>query len=73
MSDDELLAFLGFDERAFATPEDRARVLASIAEKRALFERMASLTVELPLYEQGLAPKPRGVLMDRNRSKRRPV
>jgi len=61
MTDDELATFLGIK------PDDplKDKFIASITPlKRAVFERMASLTMEVDLWQDGLGPKPKGVLID---------
>ena len=68
MTDEEMATFVGL------TPEDEARVAFVkhlSPEKRALFERMATLDMEVALWRDGLGPKPRGVLVDLVRGKRR--
>ncbi len=68
MTDEEMATFLGL------TPEEENRVgfvKGLSPEKRALFERMASLEMELQLWEDGLGPKPQGVLIDTERSTKR--
>jgi len=65
MSDEEMATFLGL------TPEEEKRVefvKGLSPEKRALFERMANLEIELKLWQDGLGPKPTGVLIDTERS-----
>jgi hypothetical protein len=67
MSDEEMATFLGL------TAEDEKRVgfvNGLSPEKRALFERMAGLEMELKLWQDGLGPKPAGVLIDTERSTR---
>lgn len=71
LTDDELIRFLGLDAADFKNEAHKARFLEKIADKRATYERMYEMTVELQLYEQGLAPKPKGVLVDWDRKKRR--
>lgn len=62
MTDAELAAFLGIGKE---DPEKVARVIASLtSQKRATYERMAQVERELQLYEQGLGPKPQGVMID---------
>jgi len=65
MTDDEVATFCGL------APGDplRGKFVATLTpEKRALFERMANLEVEIQLWQDGLAPKPTGVLIDTVRS-----
>lgn len=42
------------------------------AEKRAAFERMRRVEIEISAWRTGAGPRPRGVLMDFPRPKRRP-
>ncbi len=72
LPDDDLLDFLGFKPDDFRDPDHKAAVLARLAAKRATYERMAALTVELQLHEQGLAPLPAGVLVDWDRKGKHP-
>lgn len=68
MTDEEMATFLGL------SPEEEKRVefvKGLKPEKRALFERMATLEVEIKLWQDGLGPKPQGVLIDTERSTRR--
>jgi len=68
MTDEEMATFLGLK------PEEEKRVefVKHLSpEKRALFERMASLEIELQLWQDGLGPRPVGVLIDTERSTRR--
>ena len=61
MTDEEMATFLGIpaDE-----PKRMAVVKALKPEERAIYERMASLEFEVKLWQDGLGPKPMGVLMD---------
>jgi hypothetical protein len=64
MTDEEMATFLGL------TPEDERRVqfVKKLSpERRALFERMATLEIEVTLWQDGLGPKPAGVLIRRLR------
>ncbi len=68
MTDEEMADFLGFK------PDEEKRIDAVKAlppEKRAVFERMAVLEMELKLWQDGLGPRPDGVLIDTERSTRR--
>ena len=68
MTDEEMAAFVGL------SPEEENRVgfIKGLSpEKRAVFERMANLEMELKLWQDGLGPKPQGVLIDTERSTRR--
>lgn len=67
MTDQELATFLGIGDDA-----RWPKVVAKIAPaKRAVYERMAGLETEVALWQEGLAPKPEGVLIDLERDKRR--
>lgn len=55
MTDEEMAKFLNIPV---------ARVLSLSPEKRALFERMAVVEMELNLWTAGLGPKPAGVMVD---------
>jgi hypothetical protein len=62
MTDEQLAQFLGLDR---CTSLQREKVLRSITPaRREVYERMAQLEVALNLWKHGLAPKPRGVLID---------
>lgn len=67
MTDEQLAAYLGI-------PSDhpmKATVIQSLSsEKRATYERMASIETELELWQAGLGPRP-NVLIDTERSTRR--
>lgn len=67
MDDDQLAAYLGI-------PSDhpmKVTVIKSLSpEKRACYDRMASLETELQLWQDGLGPKP-NVMIDTERSTRR--
>ncbi|UEM16782.1 hypothetical protein J4G43_022740 [Bradyrhizobium barranii subsp. barranii] len=68
MTDEEMAAFLGLSPEE----EDRAGFVKGLSpEKRALFERMAALETEVALWQDGLGPKPQGVLIDTERSTKR--
>lgn len=69
LTDAELASEPGFDGE---DPERVARAMAALPPaKRASYERLVLLGRELRLYGQGLAPKPAGVMVDWDRSKRR--
>lgn len=68
MTDEQMADFLGF---AKDEPKRILAVQKLAPEKRALFERMATVEVELDLWQQGLGPKPQGVLIDTERSTKR--
>jgi hypothetical protein len=59
MSDLELAKFLGI-----ADDERWPRAIAGLTpEKRAVYERMADVCVELQLWRDGLGPRPEGVII----------
>ena len=61
MTDHELAQFLGI-----ADDERWPRAIAKLdPKKRASYERMAKVTMELQLWEAGLGPKPKGVIVCR--------
>lgn len=61
MTDDELATFCGLA----ADDPLRGKFIATLSpDRRALFERMATIEVEVDLWQAGLAPKPAGVLID---------
>lgn len=65
MTDEEMATFLGLT----ADDENRVGFVSGLSpEKRVLFERMAGLEMELKLWQDGLGPKPAGVLVDTERS-----
>lgn len=67
MTDEEMATFVGL------TPEEENRVgfvKGLSPERRALFERMANVEMEVKLWHDGLGPKPEGVLIDTDRSTR---
>lgn len=69
MTDAELEVFLGIDR---CSPSDREKVMKSITPaKRALYEDMARVEIEAALWIEGLGPKPKGVLIDTERSTKR--
>ena len=69
MTDDQLIEFLGLGR---CSDEQRARVLRGItAARRAVYERMAEVELQLRLWEHGLGPRPRDVLIDGVRAVRR--
>lgn len=66
MTDLELARFLGI-----ADDERWPRVVAKFsAEQRATYERMAAVSAELDLWQQGLGPKPRNVIVCKARRRR---
>jgi hypothetical protein len=61
MTDAQLEIFLGIANLSDST---RAKVMATITpEKRALYDQMAALETELALWQEGLGPKPAGVII----------
>lgn len=59
MTDLELAKFLGI-----ADDERWPRAIAKLdPKKRAAYERMADVCIEVELYEAGLGPKPQGVIL----------
>ena len=61
MTDDELATFCGLA----ADDPLRGKFITTLTpEKRALFERMANVEIEVDLWQAGLGPKPVGVLID---------
>lgn len=66
MTDDELAAYLGI---ASAEPEQRAKIIAGIpGDRRAVYDRMKEVEIEVALWAEGLGPKPAGILIDTERS-----
>lgn len=68
MTDEEMATFVGL------SPEEENRVgfvKGLSPEKRTLFERMASLELEVGLWQAGLGPRPTDVFIDTERSTRR--
>lgn len=67
MTDEQLADYLGI-------PSDHPKRMAAVQSlspaKRACYERMASVETELQLWQDGLGPKPAGVLIDTERSTR---
>lgn len=64
MTDAELADYLGASDHP--DKEQLARFIASLApEKRAAYERMAQVEFELKLWQAGIGPKPRGVIVCR--------
>lgn len=68
MTDEEMAMFVGLSSEE----ENRVGFVKGLSpEKRALFERMASLEIEVRLWQDGLGPKPQGVIIDTERSTKR--
>ena len=66
MTDSELAAFLGITD---LPAEQQARLIANLGSQRAAYERMHQVTIELDLWQAGLGPKPRGVIVCREHVK----
>ena len=65
MTDEQLAAFLGIYDNWPA-------VIASFTpSQRKTYERMAEVTTQIELWQEGLGPRPRGVLIDYARTPRR--
>lgn len=60
MEDEALAEFLGIKNDT----RWPAAIAALSSEKRAAYEHMATVCVELDLWQAGLGPKPAGVLVD---------
>lgn len=60
MTDEHLAEFLGIANE----PKAQKFIDGLSAEKRATFEKMHQVTMELNLWQAGLGPKPTGVLVD---------
>lgn len=67
MTDAELARFLGIE----GEPKRDALIAALAPDKRASFERMAQVEIEIDLWMKGAGPRPAGVLIDTDRSTRR--
>lgn len=68
MSDEELAEWLGLMRE---TPEVRDKIMASITpERRALYEHMRQVEVDLILWQNGVGPKPTGVIVCEDRHRR---
>jgi hypothetical protein len=66
MNDTELAEYLGL------TPAEALIVLPKLTpERRALYDRMKQVEMEAALWQAGLGPKPKGVLIDTERDMRR--
>jgi hypothetical protein len=64
MTDRQLAVYLNIID----WPNWQEAITALPPERRALFERMSKIEVEIDLWDQGLGPKPTGVLIDRART-----
>lgn len=68
MTDEQLLKYVGLD----ASSVEATRFLSSLTpEYRASYERMAEVEIEIALWQEGLGPKPTGVLIDMDRKRER--
>ena len=68
MTDEELVAFVGIADLA---PVLQTKFIAGLTpDRRATYERMHQVTVELDLWQAGLGPKPEGVIITRERKGR---
>ena len=66
MTDLELAEYLHL------TPADAAIVIPKLTPaKRAVYDRMKQVEIETTLWMEGLGPKPKGVLIDTERSTQR--
>ena len=66
MTDAELADYLHL------TSEEAAIVIPKLSPaKRAVYDRMKQVEIESALWSEGLGPKPRGVLIDTERSTKR--
>jgi hypothetical protein len=66
MNDAELAGYLHL------TPAEAAIVIPKLTpERRAAYERMKQVEIDVTLWVEGLGPKPRGVLLDTERSTKR--
>lgn len=58
MTDEQLAAYLGL-----TLDPNRDQIMANLTpEARAMYERMAQVETEIGLWQQGLGPKPTGVI-----------
>jgi hypothetical protein len=61
MTDAQLEVFLGIADLSKTT---RAKIMAAVTpEKRKLYDEMAELEVKVKLWQDGLGPKPEGVII----------
>lgn len=67
MTDEQLLKYLCLSDN----PMGMTVIRSLSPAKRACYERMAFVETELKLWQDGLGPKPAGVLIDTERSTRR--
>lgn len=67
VTDDELATYCGL------APDDPLRkkfIVKLKPETRALFERMHRLEAEINFWQEGVGPKPKGVLLDMDTDRR---
>lgn len=64
MTDDQLAQYLGIADQ----PGWRRAIDTIPASRRLVYERMATLETEIELWQKGLGPKPKGVLVDAART-----
>jgi hypothetical protein len=63
MTDEQLAKFMGIHGKVGC-----AEILATVTpEKRAVYERMAEVEMDVEIWQLGLGPKPHGVLIDLDR------
>jgi hypothetical protein len=67
MTDEELAAYLGIKGH----PKAIAVVKNLSPQRRALYERMSQVEIEIELFEAGLGPRPVGVILDYPKRQRR--
>lgn len=68
LTDSELAEFLGIPAEPWA-----AKFIAELApEKRAVYERMHQVEWELKLWQEGVGPKPQGIIVCHEHKRRRP-
>ena len=64
MTDRQLAVYLGI----INTPTWPEVIAALTKAKRGIYERLAALENEIELWQQGLGPRPKGVLIDASRT-----
>jgi hypothetical protein len=66
MTDDELQEYLHL------TPTEAMIVIPKLTpQRRAVYDRMKQVEIDVTLWTEGLGPKPQGVLIDTERSTKR--
>jgi hypothetical protein len=69
MTDAQLVEFLGLSSY---DPQPVAQFIAAMPpERRATYERMHEASIGLQLWQQGVVPKPQGVIVCRDHGRRR--